>query len=158
MQSVCITTLEDALVDRVLKFSDHLAGETTYSVTVTGYGVATTTDQITVTTGDTPSTQHQVVASTQDLKVLDGEAWPQVHSLYRYNLSTGVLWTTIRTPSFSRIATGSNLPRTTRSFPFKNHYIRVPTWALRSIATSLRLCSGSRSAMRRHLHEWLWRD
>jgi len=99
-----------AYVDRVLQFTDRLAGETIYSVSVSGYGVATTTDTVTVVKGTTPTTQQQTVTAKTSLKPLDGDAWPQVHSLYRYNLATGVVWSTVRTPSFSRAATGSYLP------------------------------------------------
>jgi hypothetical protein len=99
-----------AYVDRVLQFTDRLSGETIYSVTVSGYGLATTTDSVTVIKGTTPSNQQQTVMARTTLKPLDGDAWPQVHSLYRYNLSTGVVWSTIRTPTFSRVATGNYLP------------------------------------------------
>jgi hypothetical protein len=99
-----------AYVDRVLQFTDRLAGETTYSVSVSGYGVATTADTVTVVKSTTPTNQQQTVTAKTSLKPLDGDAWPQVHSLYRYNLATGVVWSTIRTPSFSRVATGSYLP------------------------------------------------
>ncbi|HEX3682443.1 MAG TPA: hypothetical protein VHU83_07855 [Bryobacteraceae bacterium] len=97
-------------VDRVLQFTDHLAGETTYMVTVSGYGLATTKDSLTVIAGTTPSTQQQKVTEKITLKPLDAEALPQVHSLYRYNISTGVVWSTIRTPTFSRVATGNYFP------------------------------------------------
>jgi hypothetical protein len=99
-----------AYVDRVLQFTDRLAGETIYSVSVTGYGVATTADTVTVAKGSTPSSQQQTVTAKTSLKPLDGDAWPQVHSLYRYNLASGVVWSAIRTPSFSRVATGNYLP------------------------------------------------
>jgi hypothetical protein len=99
-----------AYVDRVLQFTDRLAGETIYSVSVSGYGVATTADTVTVVKGTTPTNQQQTVTAKTSLKPLDGDAWPQVHSQYRYNLATGVVGSTIRTPSFSRIATGSYLP------------------------------------------------
>jgi chaperonin cofactor prefoldin len=99
-----------AYVDRVLQFTDRLAGETIYSVSVTGYGLAITTDTVTVVKGTTPSKQQQTVTAMTTLKPLDGDAWPQVHSLYRYNLSTGVVWSALRAPSFSRVATGNYLP------------------------------------------------
>jgi hypothetical protein len=99
-----------AYIDRVLQFTDRLAGETVYSVTVSGYGVATQTDTVTVVKGTTPSNQLQTVTAKLTLKPLDGDAWPQVHSLYRYNLATGVVWGTVRSPSFSRVATGNYLP------------------------------------------------
>jgi hypothetical protein len=98
-----------AFVDRVLQFTDRLAGETIYSVSVSGYGVATTADTVTVVKGTTPTNQQQTVTAKASLKPLDGDAWPQVHSLYRYNLATGVVWSTITKPSFSRVATGSYL-------------------------------------------------
>jgi hypothetical protein len=103
----CPLVLGDAMVDRLLTFTKHLAGEAIYSITVTGYAAAITTDTNTVTTGETPSTQHVTVTTKADLKVLDGDAWPQVHSLYRYNIATGVLWASLRAPSFSRAPTGA---------------------------------------------------
>lgn len=100
----------DAFVDRVLQFTDRLAGETVYTVTVAGYGSATKDDTITVSAGATNSTQHQTVKAMMTLTPLPGDAWPQVHSLYRYNLASGVIWSPDRIPSFSRVATGGFLP------------------------------------------------
>jgi hypothetical protein len=98
---------DNAYVDRVLPFANKLPGETKLTVTVSSYAQIVTTNKEETGADGTTTT---VIKETKTVKLLDGEKWPQIHSLFYFNLSTGVVATWLRDPAFSRVLAEAAVP------------------------------------------------
>jgi hypothetical protein len=99
-----------AYVDRVLAFANKLPGESVPLVTVSSYATVVTVNQEDTTDG---TTTKKLTTVTKTIKILDSERWPQVHSLYYFNISTGVIASWLRDPAYSRVLTVAGVPATT---------------------------------------------
>jgi hypothetical protein len=95
-----------AYTDRLLAFANKLPGETIPSVTVSSYAKVVTADK---EDGKTKT----LTKETKTVKILDSELWPQIHSLFHFNLSTGVVATWLRDPAYSRVLTDPGIPAKT---------------------------------------------
>jgi len=89
-----------AYLDHVLPFANKLPGETIPIVTVSSYAKLVTTNKEEDISGEVTTT---VITETKTAKLLESERWPQVHSLFHFNISTGIVWTALRDPSYSRV-------------------------------------------------------
>jgi len=98
---------DDAFVDRVLPFANKLPGETKLTVTVSSYAQVVTANKEETTSSGTTVT---LTKETKTVKLLDGEKWPQIHSLFYFNLSTGVVASWLRDPAFSRVLSDVAVP------------------------------------------------
>jgi len=99
---------DKAYVDRVLPFANKLPGETILTVTVSSYAQVVTTNKEETGADGTVKT---LIKETKTVRVLDGEKWPPIHSLFYFNLSTGLVATWLRDPAFSRVATVVAVPQ-----------------------------------------------
>ncbi|MEP6960550.1 MAG: hypothetical protein ABI995_00625 [Acidobacteriota bacterium] len=100
-------SFDNAYVDRVLPFANKFPGETILSVSVSSYAQVVTTNKETTKAGET---ETELVKETKTVKILDSERWPQIHSLYYFKLSTGVIATWLREPAFARVITDLEVP------------------------------------------------
>jgi hypothetical protein len=98
-------------VDSVLRFHKAFLGEQIVDYDISGYFKAETSNKVTKTTDvppakDSPGSteETETVNETGAHKIYSGEL-PQVHSVYHYNIATGVVATFLRDPSFARVLT-----------------------------------------------------
>ena len=95
-----------AYTDHLLTFANKLPGETVLTVSVSSYANVVTTNK-----DDGKTTT--LIKETKTVKLLDSELWPQIHSLFHFNLSTGVVATWLRDPAYSRVLTDAAIPAKT---------------------------------------------
>ncbi len=68
-------------------------------VTISAY---LTTEASNKTTTADGQAKTEVVAQTSMVKLIDGVEYPQIHALYPYNISTGLLISSLRDPTFTK--------------------------------------------------------
>ena len=97
---------EEPSEDYLLRFQKKFLGEQIVDYDVSGYFPAQTEDKTTETTdaaGKKTSTTEVITEYAQH-KIFSGEL-PQVHSLYYYNIATGVVASFLRDPTYARVLT-----------------------------------------------------
>jgi hypothetical protein len=99
-------TSNDYFADYVLRFQKKFPGEQVVDYDVSGYFSAQTENK-SFTKTDTEgkkTTETEIDTEQASHKIFSGEL-PQIHSLYYFNISTGVVASLLRDPSYARVLT-----------------------------------------------------
>jgi len=103
--------LKAAYRDEILPFGRTFPGD--YILTVT---ISTYTETITVDKKTTGSSKSEVKTVEKKLvNLIDSVQYPQIRSLYRYNLTTGFIYSTLRNSEFVKVKVQNDDPNTTAS-------------------------------------------
>lgn len=102
------------MVDEVLAFSNRFRGESIVKYKITGWVEVLTSDKQTTTKTPAADSQGSATEKVERVKVTEaksieifGGELPQIHSLYFYNVATGVVATWLRNPTFARVLSKS---------------------------------------------------
>lgn len=98
---------DDAHADVLLAFGETFRGGDIVKVTISTEMEVTTKDSSTVSHKQDGSTKTsgECVKEKQVVKLLDGVQYPQVHPLYAYNISTGLVTSWLRQPTYIKVQT-----------------------------------------------------
>lgn len=102
--------LKDAQMDVLLSFGRPLKGNEIIKTTISSYLPSITSDKETVITGDGAANKHETVTEATTVKLLDAVEFPLVRDRYHYNLTTGVLHSWLREPTFIKVKTVVGTP------------------------------------------------
>jgi hypothetical protein len=101
---------EDAFHDFVAEVESlRFHGGEVPQLTVKTRGLVVATDQIVTEDGTEKTTKTEQV---QDIKLLDNADLPQVRTHFRYNFTTGIAVSSLRDPSFQKVVTSADDPKT----------------------------------------------
>src|SRR6185436_9393268 len=85
-----------------LPFGERFHGGDIVKVTIAAEMKVVTKDSITEKDGTTTT---EKVEERQIVKLLDDVPWPQVHTLYAYNFAFGLVTSSLRRPTYTKVQT-----------------------------------------------------
>jgi hypothetical protein len=104
-----IQVADATYTDLLLPFDHPAKGNEQFEVTIKTHAKIVSKDVETTTNGQTTQTLEK---SDQEYALVDKVKYPKAHQLYRFNFTTGVIFSNVRDPDFARVQIQPDDPNT----------------------------------------------